>query len=226
MWDKKPTDMYAICSAIHEWHMSQVTVLISPFSLVSVETRKSGAQHGILEMKVRNNVHYSSLKKASLSLEKRNATVVEELMTKTLWGRAPSAFQLLKWKSSKADNDAFRVSDFTFHAFFELFHPPHGKTFVFAPQRVAHCTTHVGTPSLMGIREFLVLTGKWFMHHTELAECDIDNAYWELPKDGVLDAIKQAAQRVLEHRGMRGSFQFSMLREGNVCWMQPSNIFG
>ena len=71
-----------------------------------------------------------------------------------------------------------------------------------------------GTPSLMGIRDFMVLTPKWYVQRTELAERDIDNAYWELPKDGVLDAVKQAAQRVQKHRGMRGSFHFSIAKGG------------
>ena len=63
----------------------------------------------------------------------------------------------------------------------------------------------------------MVLTRKWYVHRTELAERDIDNAYWELPKDGVLDTVKQAAQRVQKHRGckMRGSFHFNPSKGGD-----------
>ena len=60
----------------------------------------------------------------------------------------------------------------------------------------------------------MVLTKQWYVKQTVLAERHIDNAYWELPKDGVLDAVKQAAQRVQKHRGMRGSFHFSIAKGG------------
>ena len=43
-----------------------------------------------------------------------------------------------------------------------------------------------------------------------LAEGDIDNAYWELPKEGVYDLVKQASQLVRAHRGMWGNFFFSI----------------
>ena len=44
VWDKKPTDMHAICSAACERHMVESTVLSPSFSLIGVETRKGGAQ--------------------------------------------------------------------------------------------------------------------------------------------------------------------------------------
>ena len=47
-----------------------------------------------------------------------------------------------------------------------------------------------------------------------LAERNIDNAYWELPKEGVYDSVKQAAQLVRAHRGMRGNFFFSIAKGG------------
>ena len=47
-----------------------------------------------------------------------------------------------------------------------------------------------------------------------LAERDIDNAYWELPKEGVYDSVKQASQLVRAHRGMRGNFLFSIAKGG------------
>ena len=101
VWDKKPTDMCAICSATYERHMLESTVLSPSFSLVGVETRKGGAQvfiqsqlhmsavqHGILDMAV----HYSSLKKAPESREKWDEALLVGLQTKTLRGRGPSAF--------------------------------------------------------------------------------------------------------------------------------------
>jgi len=71
-----------------------------------------------------------------------------------------------------------------------------------------------GTPSLLGVRDFVGLVAKWFQGKTVLAERDIDNAYWELPKEGVYDSVKQAAQLVRTHRGMRGNFFFSIARGG------------
>ena len=47
-----------------------------------------------------------------------------------------------------------------------------------------------------------------------LAEWDIDNAYWELPKEGVYDSVKQPSQLVCSHRGMRGNFFFSIAKGG------------
>ena len=58
------------------------------------------------------------------------------------------------------------------------------------------------------------LVAKWFQGKTVLAERDIDNAYWELPKEGVYDSIKQASQLVRTHRGMRGNFFFSIAKGG------------
>ena len=94
--------------------MLEATVLSPSFSLVGVETRKGGAQvfiqsqlhksavqNGILDMAV----NYSSLKKASLCREKWDDSMLEGLNAKTLQGRGPSAFQLLKWKSNEASND-------------------------------------------------------------------------------------------------------------------------
>ena len=47
-----------------------------------------------------------------------------------------------------------------------------------------------------------------------LAERDIDNAYWELPKEGVFAAVQEAATLVRKHRGMCGDFFFSIIRGG------------
>ena len=47
-----------------------------------------------------------------------------------------------------------------------------------------------------------------------LAERDIDNAYWELPKEGVYNSFKQASQQLRAHRGMRGNLFFSIAEGG------------
>ena len=60
----------------------------------------------------------------------------------------------------------------------------------------------------------MTLVCKWFSGNTCLAERHIDNAYWELPKTGVLQAVEQAARRVKKHGGMRGSFYFSIAKGG------------
>ena len=224
VWDKKPTDMYAICSAAYERHMLEATVLSPSFSLIGVETRKGGAQvfiqsqlhksavqHGILDMAV----HYSSLTKASLSREKWDEALLVGLRTKTLRGRGPSAFQLLKWKSDEASNDLrFRLVISHARHFLRRFSRLMGRalSLLLKELHIAHPVW--GTPSLMGIRDFMVLTKQWYARRTVLAERDIDNAYWELPKDGVLDAVTQAAQRVQKHGGMRGSFHFSIAKGG------------
>ena len=43
VWDMRPTDMFAVCSAIEERHMLLSTVLSPSFSLVGVEQRRGGA---------------------------------------------------------------------------------------------------------------------------------------------------------------------------------------
>ena len=71
-----------------------------------------------------------------------------------------------------------------------------------------------GTPRLLGVRDFMGLVGKWFNGNTVLVEKDIDNTYWELPKEGVFEAVREAAAMVKKHRGMRGEFYFSIARGG------------
>ena len=71
-----------------------------------------------------------------------------------------------------------------------------------------------GTPSLLGVRDFVGLVAKWFQEKTVLAERDIDNAYWELPKEGVYDSVKQASQLVRTHSSMRGQFFFCIAGGG------------
>ena len=85
---------------------------------------------------------------------------------------------------------------------------------VLEESHIAHLV--MGTPSLMGIRHFLLLAQKSYVSNTQLAQSDIDNAYWESLTEGVPDAVKQAKQRVQEHRGMRGSFHFN-IDKGAEC---------
>ena len=58
------------------------------------------------------------------------------------------------------------------------------------------------------------LVSKWFCGNTVLVERDVANAYWELPKQGVLDAIhiREAACLVREHHRMHGGFFFTVAR--------------
>ena len=58
------------------------------------------------------------------------------------------------------------------------------------------------------------LVSNRFCGNTVLAQRDIDNAYWDLPKQGVLDAIREAARFVRKHRRMYGGFFFSKARGG------------
>ena len=58
------------------------------------------------------------------------------------------------------------------------------------------------------------LVRRWFKGNTQLAEREIDNAYWKLPKEGVFEALKIAVSLVREHRGMRGDFFCSIARGG------------
>ena len=55
---------------------------------------------------------------------------------------------------------------------------------------------------------------KWYNGNTILAGCDIDNAFRELRKQGVLNAVKKAVSLVRKHRGMRRSLLFSIAKGG------------
>ena len=48
-----------------------------------------------------------------------------------------------------------------------------------------------------------------------LYERDMDNCYWEMKKQEVLDAIRESAQAVMDGRGVTGQLWFSVAKGGD-----------
>ena len=141
--------------------------------------------------------------------------LVENLSTKALVRRGPTAFQLLKWKSDEVNSDVkFPLVNSHARHFLRLFSRLMGRALSLLLRELHIAHPLWGTPSLMGIRDFMTLVGKWYSRDTTLAERDIDNAYRELPKAGVMDAVKEAAKRVSQYCGMRNGFSFSIAKGG------------
>ena len=77
--------------------------------------------------------------------------------------------------------------------------------------RFTHTHTHTHTHA---VRDFMGLVGRWFRGDTMSAERDIDNAYRELPKEGVFKSVEEAAPLARKHRNMRVDFFFGIARGG------------
>ena len=129
--------------------------------------------------------------------------------------KAPSAFQLQKWKSQEKKNQLlFRLVISHSNHFLKTFSRLIGCSLSLLLREVHISYPAWGTSSLLGVRDLVGLVAKWFQGKTALAEREIDNAYWELPKEGLYDSVKQATQLVRTHRGTRGEFFFSIARGG------------
>ena len=226
--DKHATDLFALCSGTHAEHIICATVLSPSFSLVGVQASNGGAntfiqaelhrsalEHGILDL-ARD---YKCVGKHFLSTGKWHQHLLTCPDVKCFQTKAPSAFQLLKWKSQEKNNQLlFRLVISNSKHFLKKFSRLicRSLSLLFGELHMAYPAW--GTPSLPGVRYFVGLEGKWFQGKRVLAERDIDNAYWELPKEGVYDSLKQAAQLVCTQRGMRGQFLFSIAREYLSPW--------
>ena len=224
VWDKHPTDLFAMCSGLHAEHIVSATVLSPSFSVVGVEASNGGANTFI-----QAELHRSALKHGILDVDRDHKCVREKFLStgkwhqhllacqdvKCFWTKALLAFQLLKWKSQEKHNQLlFRLvlshSKHSLKKFSRLI----GRSLSLLLRELRISYPAWGTPSLLGVRDFVGLVTKWFQRKTVLAERDIDNAYWELRREGVYDSVKQGAQLVRTHRGMRGQFFFSIARGG------------
>ena len=108
VWDKHPTDLLAMCSGLHAKHIVSATILSPSFSLVGVE-----ASHGGANTFIQAELHRSALEHGILDLARDHKCVGKNFLSTGKWhehllacqditcfrAKAPSAFQLLKWKS-------------------------------------------------------------------------------------------------------------------------------
>ena len=113
--------------------------------------------------------------------------------------RAPLAFQLLKWKSQEKHNQLlFRLVISHSKHFLKKFSRLVGRSLSLL-LRELHISYPVwGTPSLLGVRDFVGLVARWFQGKTMLAERDIDNAYWELGFCNVPESLSPAVRHFVE----------------------------
>ena len=171
------------------------------------ETLLSAARKGILSI-----AHGVGLWPKSLLREERILAGLPKLCSSCA---APSAFHLLKWKS---DESVGRLA---------ITHAGHPLRRI--SRQIGRCLTlllkelHIacpfwGSPSMLGVKDMwnhLHTNPPRFMH---VWERDIDNAYWNLNKKKVANAVHKAAATVKSHRRMHNTFCFSIAK-GGLCML-------
>ena len=128
---------------------------------------------------------------------------------------APSAFHLLKWKSDEATSDwCFRLA---------ITHTGHPLKRI--SRHIGRCLTvllkelHIACP-FWGSQSMLGVKDMWNHIHAnppnslDVWERDIDNAYWNLNKKKVADAVRKAATTVRAYRMVHNTFCFSIAKGG------------
>ena len=216
--------LFAMCSVLHAEHIVSATVPSPSLSLVGVE-----ASHVAANTFIQAELHTSALEHGILDLARDQKRVGKHFLLTAKWHehllacqdvkcfrtKAPSAFQLLKWKPQEKHNQLlFRLVISHSKPFLKKFSRLFGDSLSLL-LRELHISYPVWcTPSLLGVRDFVALVARWFQGKTVLAERDVETAYWELPMKGVYDSDKQASQLVRAHRGMRGNFFFSIAKGG------------
>ena len=223
VWDKHPTDLFAMCSGFHAEHIVSAIVLSPSFSLFLVEASHRGAN-----TLIQAEPHRSALEHGILDLARDHKCVGQTLLSAGKWHehllacqdvkcfrtKAPSAFQLLKWRSQENHNQLmFRLVISHSKHFLKTFPRLIGRSLSLVLRELHISYPFWGTPSLLGVRYFGGLVATWFQIKTSVSGRDIDNAYWELPKEGVYYSVKQASQLGRANRDMRGNF-FSSIAKG------------
>ena len=216
--DKEPCKIHATCSIHMACGLVGLTILDPNFCIVGVhktpkgasryvlrETLRSVAEAGILSMANDQNLWPQSL----LTVDDVN-TNMERLMQAS---RVPSAFMLMKWKTVGTEND-WKRRLFISHALHPLrrFSKEIGRCLTVLLKEL-HCAFPFwGTPSVRGVRDIWSHLHRAPPRDLTYWERDIDNAYWNLDKEAVEAAVKQAALLVRKHQNMRGDFMFAIAK--------------
>ena len=176
---------------------------------------QSAARKGVLAMP-----HSVGLWPKSLLAEEDIVVGLPKLSSKCA---APSAFHLLKWKTVEHVRDRrFRLA---------VTHAGHPLRRI--SRQIGRCLTvplkelHIacpfwGCPSMMGVRDIWTHLHANPPHFLHAWERDIDNAYWNLDKRQVADAVRKAANTMKTHRRLRNTFCFSIAEGG----MRPLDRVG
>ena len=80
VWDKHPTDLFAMCSGLHAEHIVSATVLSPSFCLVGVE-----ASHGGANTFIQAEVHRSALEHGILDLARDHKCVGKHFLSTGKW---------------------------------------------------------------------------------------------------------------------------------------------
>ena len=198
----------------------QLTILCPSFEIKGIEVRKHGAARYVLF-----NTLKSALDNKILNFANRLGFWPKALLTSSAIAEylhvadskitAPDAFKLLKWKTTETLRD-WRWRLLISHK---------GHSLKRTSQQVGRCLSvllrklHIafsfwGTPSMTGVKDAHSYIKTHAPRVLDLWERDIDNAYWELDKGAVLEAVRQAARIVRTHRNVRGGFWFSIAKGG------------
>ena len=219
-WDKEPCKIQATCSVHMQRQLAFLTVTDPNFEIIGVQRAAQGAKAFVIRETL-----MSACRKGILSMAKDVGLWPKSLLTEEgiqaglpklcSSCAAPSAFHLLKWKSDETTSDwRFRLA---------ITHAGHPLKRI--SRQIGRCLTvllkelHIacpfwGSPSMLGVKDM------WNHIHAnpplalDVWERDIDNAYWNLNKKKVADAVRKAATTVRAYRRMHNTFCFSIAKGG------------
>ena len=222
IWDKAPCNIHGTCTVHYQRALATLTVTDPNFSIVAVETVPGGANRLVIDQVIQSADRAGVLrlgKRVGLwpkSLDtpaKLNAHVRKNVTART-W-RAPTAFHLLKWKTNE------KLSDWKWRLV--VSHARHplrrlsklvGRGLTLLLQELHAVFPYWGCPTMRGVRDVWKHLQQDRPKVLDLWERDIDNAYWELNKKRVLEAVRTAGALVKQRRRVRGTLSFSIAKGG------------
>ena len=238
-WDKKLHRLGAFCSMLLESHTQHGILLAKEFDLIGVSDSswqckafalslilKSASAHGVLSLghevgflhKALLNPHYCTLfvAKHCIPTELWDVVPFPELLglepPKRLCA-APSIFGLPKWKLAELINRFLwrNVISFAHHPLKPLARAV-GRCLTPMIKSVTALFPYMSLPSLMGVRDMFLA-----MHVLNkdvgpvvVRERDMDNCYWEIPKDAAIMALKSVKDHILQLDVNRPELWFSI----------------
>ena len=238
-WDKKLHRLGAFCSMLLESHPQHGILLAEEFDLIGVSDSswqcqafalslilKSASAHGVLSL----GHEVGFLHKALLNPQYRTLFVAKHCIPTELWDvvpfpellgleppkrvcAAPSIFGLPKWKLEELINCFLwrNVISFAHHPLKPLARAV-GRCLTLMIKSVTALFPYMSLPSLMGVRDMFMA-----MHVLNkdvgpvvVRERDMDNCYWEIPKDAAIMALKSVKDHILQLDVNRTELWFSI----------------
>ena len=222
VWDKAPCDIHGTCTVHYQRALATLTVSDPNFTIVAVETVPGGANRLVIDQVIQ-----SADRAGVLRLGKRVGLWPKSLDTpaklrahihKNVKGQswhAPTAFHLLKWKTNE------KLSDWKW--LLVVSHARHplrrlsklaGRGLTLLLQELHGVFPYWGCPTMRGVRDVWKHLRQCRPKLLDLWERDIDNAYWELNKQRVLEAVRTAGASVKQRRRVRSTLSFSIAKGG------------